>query len=146
MREIKFRGMCANGEMHYGQLSQDIPNSTAYYNEYSQRICWNVGTARHNIPVSNKTLSQYTCLTDKNDVEIYEGDILHYKGYFHHIVSNWRNRGKSIKNEVDGNYPVKYEDNTGFQMYHQGLGYYKIHSVDVEVIGNIYENPGLLEE
>ncbi|MCK5225136.1 MAG: hypothetical protein KAQ89_00305 [Planctomycetes bacterium] len=90
-------------------------------------------------------LMQYTGRKDKNGVEIYEDDILHYEGHFYHIASNWRNRGKSIKTEVNGNFPVKYEDNTGFQMYNQGIGYYKIHSVDVEVIGNIHENPELLE-
>ena len=45
--EIKFRGMDANGIMRYGRLSQDKKDSTAYYEEYSQRICWDDS----NIPV-----------------------------------------------------------------------------------------------
>ena len=105
MREIKFRGMDANGNMRYGRLSQDKPNSTVYYTEYSQRICWD----DCNIPVKNSTLGQYTGLKDNtkweqltekekkdfyelhksefdiddvknlwNGKEIYEGDIIKY--------------------------------------------------------------------
>lgn len=72
-RKIKFRGMDVNGIMRYGRLSQDKPGETAYYDEYSQRICFDKYS---NIPVSNKTLGQSTGLCDKNVIEIYEGDIL----------------------------------------------------------------------
>lgn len=70
MREIKFRGLCDNGIMRYGTLSQDKENSTIYYKTHSQRICWDDS----NIPVSNVSLGQYTGLKDKNGVDIYEND------------------------------------------------------------------------
>ena len=136
-REIKFRGMDANGIMRYGRLSQDKPDTTAYYSEYSQRICWD----NSNIPVSNKTLSQYTGLKDKNGKEIYEGDVLEFWTF--------SATGNAVKNvsyvkEDGGIYVVP-------MLYHTN-SYYLCDAIwisnklekGVFVIGNIYENPELI--
>ena len=72
MREIKFRGLTSDNEWIYGDLIHDRPNETAYYKEFSQRISWDYS----NQPVKNGTVGQFTGLTDVNDKEIYEGDII----------------------------------------------------------------------
>lgn len=87
----------------------------------------------------NAPLMQYTGLKDKNGVEIYEGDILRTKNYGSHPPQIW---------EV-----VWSPNNT----YFTGFGYKARNGIinslsqaftvtrDMEVIGNIYENPELLE-
>ena len=70
-------------------------------------------------------IMQYTGLKDKNGKEIYEGDILHY--YFNTDVE-W-------KTIVEWQYHI-----AGFFMSDGDF-----HEEHREVIGNIYENPDLLE-
>lgn len=79
-------------------------------------------------------LMQYTGLKDKHGKEIYEGDIVkfHYKRVIYKI-------GPVVWNDMFGSWDI---DCTDFVAY-KSLG--KFNSVS-EVIGNIYENPELLEE
>jgi uncharacterized phage protein (TIGR01671 family) len=85
-------------------------------------------------------LMQYTGLKDKNGKEIYEGDIVN----IYHVIDKKRcNEGK---------YKVKYEKTiSGFPIilqpftdYDEEIGGYHTPS-HFEVIGNIYENPELME-
>lgn len=73
----------------------------------------------------NIVVMQYTGLKGKNGVEIYEGDVLTELG--HIKVVEWSDEGLgwvfSIIREFKNNY-----------------------SASIEVIGNIYENPELLQE
>lgn len=77
---------------------------------------------------SSVELMQSTGLKDKNGTEIYEGDI--------------------IKNPYDEIYTVKWFDAAFYleEKYNGGFDYFELYSGDnKKVIGNIYENPELLE-
>lgn len=82
----------------------------------------------------NFDLMQFTGLYDKNGKEIYEGDIVrfHYKTGVYKI-------GTVVWNDLFGSWDIDCPDFVSYK----SLGQYKSVS---EVIGNIYENPELLEE
>jgi uncharacterized phage protein (TIGR01671 family) len=133
MRDIKFRGMDSNGRMNYGYLVPDYPYSTAYYKTHSQRICWYETNGAHaNIPVINGSVGQFTGFLDANEKEIYEGDILYFEGY--ETASN-----NKVVEFQDGGFIVK--------MLRSGVVAYLTHAISSQniVIGNIHQNPELLE-
>ena len=142
MREIKFRGMDANGIMRYGRLSQDKPQSTLYYEEYSQRICWDDS----NIPVKNSTLGQFTGLKDNNGKEIYEGDIIEWKISGYSMSSSWISPNIGCMAE-DERQLIIIKDITNLPSF---KAYTMIGSIErestIEVIGNTFDNPKLLKE
>jgi len=86
------------------------------------------------------TFMQFTGLTDKNGVEIYDGDLIkNNHGRTSKVV--WNKFMASFDSEFvsdDGSAPVFQDKSVGF------------HNADwkrqVEVIGSIYENPELLRE
>ena len=82
-----------------------------------------------NIEIDYKTIGQYTGMLDKNGIKIFEGDIVDF----------------SDRSEGDDYGVVRYDENqTEFEFeYDQSLGRY-YYPEDIEVIGNIYDNPELL--
>ena len=116
-REILFRGKrLDNGEWVYGVANIVDPNETE-----------NIFTSNFFMKVDPETVGQYTGLEDKNGVKIFEGDIL--GGIVGGGVVVWIDRearyGISLLGEVH-------------EVYLQEL-----EQADLEVIGNIHDNPEL---
>jgi len=138
MREIKFRSWdTANESMDYLDrisLHHDIYRGiTGYSGTNSDFFGDGSGKSHewsHDIKEDGQwILMQYTGLKDKNDKEIYEGDII-------------KNYSKSFGAEFVIK-EVKFTEflmNYGYDHYEMG----EIAEEIYEVIGNIYENPELL--
>lgn len=124
MREILFRGKFGN-EWKYGFLSiepKGLVIKEPYKNESSN--VWHIDA---------DTVGQYTGLTDKNGTKIFEGDIIDFlyrSGYDDYGI---------VQYDAD-------ETEFGFvyNSIYEGLGRH-YQSKDIEVIGNIYDNPELLK-
>lgn len=121
MREILFRGKFGN-EWKYGFLSiepKGLVIKEPYKNESSN--VWHIDA---------DTVGQYTGLTDKNGTKIFEGDIVKYGDTVHNVVFEQRN-GTAYFGLVYSTLETL------------SFGYYQ-DLKQIQVIGNIYDNPELL--
>ena len=134
MRDILFRGKRTdNGEWVYEDL---------WCNPYGKRIGWVVspindqGTTGGN-EVDPETVGQFIGLYDKNSNKIFEGDIIRTKKY-------GKVTGHVNVNDYD-TFQVVYEPAV-FRLVNPTRGFNLVgQSIDLEVIGNIYDNPELLK-
>lgn len=142
-REIKFRGKRSkDDEWVYGGLVYRLPkHPEIIINEY---ITHQNGECEDNFvfyqDIYEDTVGQFTGLQDKNGKEIYEGDIL--------MCIGERNDNKGRKY-----YRKVLFDNGAFGMtvpeykFISALCNHVVNGkLNWEVIGNIYDNPELLEE
>lgn len=136
MREILFRGKCIgdNGEWLYGS-----------YLPKSKTICTETiitGTTQYaDVFVDPETVGQYTGLTDRNGKKIFEGDIVNMHGGCEEMGA----REYDIRCKVV--YGRKgYGAEIGFTgAYNSGMQTPLMCEGALTVIGNIHDNPELLE-
>ena len=131
MRKILFRGKWKNsGEWVYGNLFNPDKADTP------TQICIGTYIARTCYEIDPETVGQYTGLTDKNGRKIFEGDIVVFADFFddkiHRGVVYWCDSAFWFDcTETEGDEGI------------YSLAY--ISANILEVIGNIYDNPELLE-
>ena len=164
--KVFVNGELVKGTWVYGDLIS-IPNKN-YYAIMPQTA------ASYTIQVIHATVCQYTGLKDKNGTRIFEGDIIKGKHNWNNwierfgddekIFLNQKIRGAYGKQIIKSedlifetkyyyfrNYAVEYyTPNCGFRARNGGqihkITKYSILNRNFEIIGNIFENPELLEE
>ncbi len=138
MREILFKAKRKdNGEWVKGYYRADPDLDTHY-------ICgWNYYASENGLErepfeeeINPDALCQYTGLTDKNGKRIWENDICDRKEKYPEIVTYNK-----------GDWQLDYSYVFGKEMHTDAcnLGFYVCERDCVEVIGNIFDNPDLLE-
>ena len=127
MREILFRGKLLHSKnwIHGGLVQRD---GRAYIVGVSNRL------RIDGVEVDPETVGQYTGVTDKNNVKIFEGDVV--EGLFLFGMSI-----NAVATFKDGSFGLKWyrgsiEEFSAFSCFH---------NVTFEVIGNIFDNPELME-
>lgn len=138
MREILFRGKrIDNGEWIHGYYAV-IQNQFNEAGKPERHIICN-GTNVFNHEVIPETVGQYTGLTDKNGVKIFEGDIVSQNWYDYNEPGD-SSFGEVVFCEYDCSFSVMDVEKDGIEP----LGRCHAYHWEAEIIGNIHDNPELL--
>ena len=167
-REIKFRAKHFSGIIKEWFYGTPVPTDFGSYymlegkpEVFNNRLSF---SKLYSTPIDEDTIGQFTGLKDNNGTEIYEGDILRVKEYenaasklfeYSEIESlNIEDCKGNLEKEFISE--VKYEDSTFFISEDRYCDTYMavLHSnmkhtcpiFEFEVIGNIYDNPELLNK
>ncbi|EHG1811842.1 hypothetical protein J3057_000034 [Listeria monocytogenes] len=132
MRGIEFRGKIVGAEgFVYGKLLAPLASGNAYIAYDVNEVGSFVYISRSE-KVDPETVGQYTGVKDKNGKKIFEGDIVNCK-FFDRMVGDIA----GVINFIDCVWAVSDFKNKRL---------YQLIDVDnIEIIGNIHENPDLLE-
>ena len=167
-REILFRGKGKEtGKWHYGNylkidkttycFAEDYeanPNNTEHFIVYDEMTDWGLPNKHKMVEVDPKTVGQYTGWNDMHQTKIFENDVIEFvNGITSHRYLIWWHREGNMMTAVplngmtfngsdywNGNYPL-FEYSTFCLMMFDPYGDFR----DIRVVGNIHDNPELLE-
>lgn len=132
MREILFRGQLRRKGEKVNMAGEPLPSIWKYGGcaQYGGgAVIYQAEPEIEKFPVYGDTVGQYTGLTDKNGVKIFEGDVVN--------VDNALVRGRFwVEYGMSGSFVVKDKDDRR----------YLLGGCNCTVVGNIYDNPELLGE
>ena len=130
MREIKFRAKSGT-QWRYGDLYHNDHGELMIYEPKTKGRTLDGGTVDGwRIVVNSETVGEFTGLTDEDGREIYEGDIVRNETTDEVGVVFYHNAEFLVKGANDRF--------TLFRFFYSDYG--------CTVIGNVYDNPGLLEQ
>ena len=118
MREIKFRAWDKLNKEMFNVEIMDFQERKVYKDTVSYR------------KFNDIELMQYTGLKDKNEKEIYEGDIVIHHSKMHKIIFNTE-KARFVLRDDEFELEIPFTNNNNKRM---------------EIVGNIYENSELIKE
>ena len=153
MREILFRGKrMDNGKWAEGYLYEhepalvgiasenDVPEPSKWFIARTGFADWNMPRPVEFVEVEPSAGGQYTGLKDRNGKRVFEGDIVTQNWYDHDEPSD-DSFGEVVFCEYDCSFSVMDVNKDGFMP----LGRCGSYHWEVEVIGNIHDNPDMLK-
>lgn len=134
MREIKFRGYCKEELTGSQWITDGFGVFNVDYANGKRETVLMASDGDYN--VYEKSVGQYTGVTDIDDKEIFEGDIISFYNDENYIATP--------------TYGVVIYRFNAFMVEHKEMGMEYLGNLDIEemcikVIGNIYKNPELLK-
>lgn len=130
MREIKFRAW--DNENKEMLKVQELDFEDTFY---GGRLAIRTDQYNDYFDLEDMILMQFTGLKDKNGKEIYDGDIVKNSFYLEHKFEVcWKECSWYLKNVKTSEY-IRLEEIFSLRPHY-----------DLEIIGNIYDNPELLEK
>lgn len=146
MRETEFRGKDRTGAMNHDWFYGSLDLTTD--SDFPKIICKDRFGNTMFIDADKETIGQYTERKDKNDKKIFDGDIINWYGEL--LVIKY---GKYTRVEESNKFGESFRDVDTFGWFGERQGKYrKGQGIDLHIItsgeniGNIYDNPELLEE
>jgi len=131
MREILFRGKTKNDGWKYGGYISPSYNDYETYIQGKEMRDGEFFSLECIYEVIPDTVGQYTGLKDKNGTKIFEGDIIR-------VCDNNNGYLKvEFKNQYEGGWILTYKE--------QYLSLGARLPQEIEIIGNVHDNPDLLE-